>query len=263
MPNIIQAQMAKARPRFGDGENASILDAINFALSGQNTVDIPEMSRVIGYWLAYIEIDMPASIAQSRRWQALMPFAADSGRELETERLAMIFDWIWDAVMPIFQPVADRVGFGPQWHEAITLRSEPVSKDFTKLSGEDRHDAWTALQFAVAAEKLFKLPNWAVDPEEGPFVRDAAAVHCAEMAIDVAALAVYRLVGAVVNSAADVAFANWYSVGVSEKDADVAASQAGDNARKGAWAQINPCGLLEGLISCQSRQDPPKAAQLS
>jgi len=52
MPNIIQAPMAKARPRFGDGENASILAAIDFALSGQNTVDIPEtMNRVIGYWL--------------------------------------------------------------------------------------------------------------------------------------------------------------------------------------------------------------------
>jgi hypothetical protein len=220
-------------------------------------------SLVIGHWIGYFEIDLPSSIAQSKRWQDLMPFAAGTGRELETERLAMIFDWVWDVVMPIFQPVANRVGFGPQWQEAITLRSEPMSKDFTKLSGEDRHDAWTALQFAVAAEKLFKVPNWAVGPEERPSVRDATAVHCAEMAIDVAALAVYRLVGAVVNSAADVAFANWYSVGVSDKDADVAASQAGDIAREGAWAQINPCGLIEGLISCHARQDSHKAAQFS
>jgi hypothetical protein len=259
----ITAQLAKARTTV-DAENASSIAAINLALNGQNTVDIPEsMSLVIGHWIGYFEIDLPSSIAQSKRWQDLMPFAAGTGRELETERLAMIFDWIWDTVMPIFQPVADSVGFGPQWQAAITLRSESVSKDFTKLSGEDRHDAWTALQFAVAAEKLSKVPDWAVDPEGGPSARDAAAEHCAEMAIDEVAQAVYRLVGAVSNSAADVARENSYSAGSGEEEADESAFQAGSLAVDEAYEQLDPCGLLEKLISCHARQDSPKAAQFS
>lgn len=126
---------------LGSKESACSIAAINLALTGELTDDIPDcMSQVIGKWIIQVQDSMPDDFRNSRQWKALLPLAAGTGRERERERerLNIIMDWMWGTVLPTLQPIADRNGFGDAWLAMTTHRTRAAAKE-----------AWTA---AVATE---------------------------------------------------------------------------------------------------------------
>jgi hypothetical protein len=117
---VERMQLAKG---LGDTENACSIAAINLALSGELTDEIPFcMSKVIGHWIIAIQDQMPDDMRNSSDWKRLLPLAAGTGRDHEPERLAMIVDWMW-ASLELAQPIADAGGFGLKWQAMCRERS--------------------------------------------------------------------------------------------------------------------------------------------
>ena len=113
---------------LGDEHAACSIAAINLALSGKLTDDIPPcMSEVIGKWIIKVQDSMPDTMRNSERWKQLLPRAAGTGRAKEKERLAIILDWMWITVLPTIQPLADDRGFGTEWKRLTTERTEAAA----------------------------------------------------------------------------------------------------------------------------------------
>jgi hypothetical protein len=109
---------------LGDEHSACSVAAINLALSGEMTDQIPDcMSEVIGRWIIVVQDAMPDDVRNSDRWKSLLPLAAGTGRDREQARLDIILDWMWGTVLPSFQPLANEQGFGDQWRKMTTERT--------------------------------------------------------------------------------------------------------------------------------------------
>ena len=109
---------------LGDWESACSIAAINIAISGRLSDDIPAcMSMVIGKWIVVIQDAMPDAIRNSPDWKALLPLAAGTGRKLEEQRTAIALAWMWDVVLPQLQPTADVEGFGPEWRRMCVKKT--------------------------------------------------------------------------------------------------------------------------------------------
>jgi hypothetical protein len=66
---------------LGTEESACSIAAINLALTGELTDDIPDcMSEVIGRWIIPTQDAMPAELRNSPRWKSLLPLAAGTGQ---------------------------------------------------------------------------------------------------------------------------------------------------------------------------------------
>jgi hypothetical protein len=109
---------------MGTEEAACSIAAINLALSGKLTDDVPDcMSLVIGRWIIGAQDAMPDGMRNSDEWKSLLPLAAGTGRAHERERLAMVMDWMWGTVLPSLQRLADERGFGAQWKRMTDERT--------------------------------------------------------------------------------------------------------------------------------------------
>jgi hypothetical protein len=109
---------------LGDEHAACSIAAINLALTGRLTDDIPAcMSEVIGRWIITVQDAMPDAMRNSHEWKSLLPLAAGTGREHEYKRVALILDWMWGTVLPMLQPQADAGGYGPQWRAMCEERT--------------------------------------------------------------------------------------------------------------------------------------------
>jgi hypothetical protein len=134
---------------LGNKENACSVAAINLALSGKLTDEIPAcMSEVIGRWVIGVQDAMPDEMRNSAEWKSLLPLAAGTGRAEEKERLAIILDWMWGTVLPTLQPLADERGFGDVWRSMTTERTAEAAKA-AKAAANAAADA--AAQAAKAA----------------------------------------------------------------------------------------------------------------
>ena len=101
---------------LGDEESACTLAAINLAMSGKLTDEIPAcMSEVLGKAAIALQDAMPDEMRNSARYKALIPDMPGTGRAQEQERLAILMDWMWSVVLPQIQPIADEHGFGAEW----------------------------------------------------------------------------------------------------------------------------------------------------
>jgi hypothetical protein len=204
---------------LGDEHSARSIAAINLALSGRLTDSIPDcMSRVIGQWIIVVQDAMPDAVRNSERWKSLLPMAAGTGRVNEQERLDIILDWMWVTVLPSLQPLADQQGFGKQWQQMTTERTAK-SADAT---------AWATLGWATWARAAEAAARAAARAAAEVAATAAAAEAAAEVAATAAAAAT-----AVARAAAEAA-------------AEVAWATAAVEAE--AWANFDPCGLLERLI---------------
>ena len=188
---------------LGSEESACSIAAINLALSGQLTDDIPAcMSLVIGRWIIGVQDGMPADMRNSAEWKRLLPLAAGTGRDHEEERLQLILAWMWETTLPIVQPIADRDGFGAEWRTMLRDRTPAAAKA------------------AAAAATTYAAVN----------VTDAAA-----------AAATY--------SAYAAAYAATYADAADAARAALSAAAAARAATASVWQQLDPCGLLQRLIT--------------
>ncbi len=100
----------------GHEESACTLAAINLAMSGRLTDDIPAcMSEVLGKAAIGLQDAMPDEMRNSPRYKSLIPDMPGTGRAQEQERIAILMDWMWGAVLPQLQTIADKRGFGGEW----------------------------------------------------------------------------------------------------------------------------------------------------
>ena len=98
---------------LGSRKSACSIAAINLAISGTLTADIPDcMSDVLGDSTISLQDAMPYAMRNSTRYKTLLPEMAGTRREHEQERLAIIMDWMWSVVLPQLQQIADSKGFG-------------------------------------------------------------------------------------------------------------------------------------------------------
>ena len=140
---------------LGDEHNACSIAAINLAISGKLTDEIPDcMSEVIGRWIIKTQDSMPDEMRNSDRWKSLLPLAAGTGRAKEQERLQIILDWMWGTVLPTLQPLADKEDFGDVWKRMTTERTEAAAAATARA-------AWVARAAAeVAAAARAGQDSW-------------------------------------------------------------------------------------------------------
>jgi hypothetical protein len=195
---------------LGDEQSACSIAAINLALSGRLTAEIPDcMSEVIGRWIIVAQDAMPDAVRNSRRWKSLLPLAAGTGREQEQERLEIILDWMWGTVLPSVQPLADQQGCGAQWQKMTAERTAEAANAAAEVA-----------RVAAVAGAATAAANAAAAAEARVTARATAWVAAA------AARAVEAATGAA-----------------------TAAAEVAEVARAEAWADFDPCKLLERLIT--------------
>ena len=123
------ANMPTIPSGVGSKESACSIAAINLALSGKLTDEIPDcMSLVIGKWIIKIQDSAPAELRNSKYWRHLLPLAAGPGRDREAERSNVAIEWMWSVVLPQVQPLADGHGFGEKWHYMCSLRTADAAR---------------------------------------------------------------------------------------------------------------------------------------
>ena len=202
---------------LGNEENACSIAAINLALTGRLTDEIPDcMSEVIGRWIIVIQDAMPGEMRNSQKWKSLLPLAAGTGREKEQERLKIILEWMWETVLPSVQPLADQQGFGLQWQKMTTERTTE-SADAAADAAAEAATAWAGLAAAWSATEATEAARAA-----------RATTEAARAATEAARAAAWS--AAMVARAMVWAGAIWDDV----------------------WANFDPCGLLERLVRIDS-----------
>ena len=194
---------------LGTEESACSIAAINLAMTGELTDDIPPcMSEVLGKVIIALQDAMPDDMRNSRRYKEWLPHAAGTGREREEERLAVLMDWLWDTVLPKLQPMADKLGFGLEW--AAMCRKRTVAA-------------------AVAARAAAYAAPYAARAAARAAARDAAATYAARAAARDAAAAY---------AAAAAAYA---------ADAAAYAARAAATDSPTFWQDVDTIGVLERM----------------
>ena len=109
---------------IGTKESACSIAAINLAISGKLTDDIPPcMSLALGRATITLQDAIPHDMRNSERFKSLLPHMAGTGRDREQERADVLIDWMWSTVLPAIQHVADAGGFGNKWRRMCTERT--------------------------------------------------------------------------------------------------------------------------------------------
>jgi hypothetical protein len=220
---------------LGDEHSACSIAAINLALSGRLTDEIPDcMSEVIGRWIIVVQDAMPGELRNSARWKSLLPLAAGTGRGQEQARLDIILDWMWGTVLPSLQTLADQQGFGRQWQKMTTERTAK--------------SAWAAAGAAGAAARA-AVEVWAVGAEAGAtwVAARAAGLAAAVAAVEAAAARAAARAARAAEAAGEAAAARAAAAAVEAAEATGAARATGAEWAT-AWSNFDPCGLLERLI---------------
>ena len=185
--NIDQEKIAALLARMhlpaglGDHENACSIAAINLALTGELTDDIPEcMSKVIGRWIIVTQDAMPDVLRNSAEWKRLLPLAAGTGRTHEPERLALILSHMWTVALPLVQPVADAQGFGAAWNTMLTKKTAAEAEAASEAASEAMSEAAWAEAAAIEAA-------WAEVAARAEAARATSAAWAARAAVRAAA----------------------------------------------------------------------------
>jgi hypothetical protein len=132
---------------LGDKENACSIAAINLALTGELTDDIPAcMSEVIGRWIIITQDLVPDDMRNSVEWKRLLPLAAGTGRDHEKERLNVLLNHMWTVALPLLQPTANARGFGTEWRTMLKEKTGSAAEKAAEAA------AWAAEALAWAAE---------------------------------------------------------------------------------------------------------------
>lgn len=144
---------------MGNKESACSIAAINLAMTGKLTDDIPDcMSVVLGRATIRLQDFMPDEMRNSARYKAWLPTAGGTGLDREEERLAVLLDWMWITVLPQLQPIADENGFGKEWRTMCSERTEKAAdaaraaaRAAVYAADAANAAAWAAFESAEAA----------------------------------------------------------------------------------------------------------------
>lgn len=194
-------------------ESCSIA-SINLALTGTLTDAIPDcMSLVIGKAIIRLQDSMPNMMRNSLRWKQLLPSAAGTGREKEHVRLAILLDWMWTVVLPLLQDTANTGGFGSQWMSMLSDKTEAAAEAVS--SALIKGSARTYALSYVARRAAEAVDAFVINRSRPTDARVAEASDA---------------IARVATEATDT-YGNTHSEAI-------------------YWNLIDPCKLLEKLISC-------------
>ena len=187
------ATMPKLAVGVGSKEQACSIAALNLALTGTLTDKIPDcMSRVVGRWIIGVQDRMPATIRDSESWRELLVMAAGTGREHETERVALVMAWMWDA-LAVVQPLANEKGFGAAW--ATMLRERTTESAYAGAYAAEAASAYAAEAagaFRCAFSAAAASDAYAVEAADSvAYAAEAAGAYAAEAAAAYAAACVW------------------------------------------------------------------------
>ncbi len=140
---------------IGTAESACSVAAINIALSGRLTDDIPGcMCPVIGRWMIVAQDAMPDDMRNSPEWRALIPLAAGTRNPgLEQRRAEIALDWLWSVVLPYHQRAADAGGYGDAWRRMCKERTEAAAAAAAAAAAEAARAARAAAMWAARAAR--------------------------------------------------------------------------------------------------------------
>lgn len=144
---------------LGTKEEPCSIAAINLALSGQLTDEIPGcMSVVIGGWIIGVQDAMPDKMRNGKAWRRLLPLAAGTGRQHEAKRLDIILDWVWETVFPTLHPQADFSAQHRQSKAAAEIWSAEVAETAARWGAEAAEAAatWAAKNAGTWAANVGK-----------------------------------------------------------------------------------------------------------
>ena len=196
--------------------------AINIAISGELTEDVPDcMSLIIGNWIIPIQDGITSEMRNSERWKKALVRVAGTGRNHERERLDMLFDWLWETVLPSIQPLADKHGFGEQWQCMCTTHLIKASCAASDASVGD--DAAAAASHTAMAIECVASPEY-------PTAN--AATHVSMAATYVAS----------------ATYCAKYLTNESKRKVNLTTHMAKAGKVDDAWELCDPIGLLERLI---------------
>lgn len=149
---------------LGNKESACTLAAINLAMSGRLTDEIPAcMSEVLGKAAISLQDAMPDEMRNSQRYKRLIPDMPGTGRAQEQERLAILMEWMWGVVLPQVQPIADKRGLGVEWRQMCHDRMADAARAARADAAAAAYAAATV--YAAAARAAATADIWAtVDP---------------------------------------------------------------------------------------------------
>ncbi len=166
---------------LGDRGSACTLAAINLAMSGELTDDIPAcMSEVLGKAAIALQDAMPTEMRNSARYKSLIPEMPGTGRAQEQERFAILMEWVWSVVLPQVQSIADEHGFGAEWKSMCCEKTATAA----------RAAAYAAARASdAAADAAVDVADAAVDVADAAARAAAYAADAADAAAAAAAAA--------------------------------------------------------------------------
>ena len=120
---------------LGDKESACTLAAINIAMTGKRTHDIPEcMSESLGRFVIVLQGSMSNEMRNSARYKRLVVDMPGTGRGQERERADIALEWMWSVVLPELQALADKGRFGAAWRNMLDKRTPDAAADAAKAA---------------------------------------------------------------------------------------------------------------------------------
>ena len=117
---------------LGTEESACSVAAINLALTGKVNDEVPAcMSEVIGNLITHIQDAMPRALRNSLEWKTLLPVAAGTGRDEDTEgrRFEVALEWMWDTVLPSLMPIVEKHGLDADWNQMLLNQDKTSTED--------------------------------------------------------------------------------------------------------------------------------------
>ena len=252
-----------------EGEECTVA-AANMAISGRLTDQAhPCMSPVIVRWIIRIQDALPDDMRNSDEWKSAAVGLIGTGREHEQERRQIIVDWLWEIVMPYFQPYADRIGMHVEWQELIEKRDYETAVKVRELALMKRKQfcvvdvdvaAAAVVDVDVAAAAVVDVDVAAAAVVDVVDVAAAAVVDVAAAVVDVVAAADVVDVAAAVAAAAVAAVA---AAAVADAVVDVVVAAAVDvaavvdvaDARRKFFTSIDIYGVLRRLIEVNNPKD--------
>jgi len=228
---------------IGSKEGACSIAAINLAISGKFTDDIPDcMSVVLGIATITLQDAMPDDMRNSARYKAWLPTAVGTGRNQERERLGVLMDWMWGTALPQLQPIADEKGFGGEWRVMCKERTEKAARAAARAATEAATEAARAATEATDAAHAATRAAARAATEAARFAADAAneATEAARAASRFVARAASRFVARAAYAAAYATYAIRAAAEVARVSSDA-----------DFWKSADPIGILERMTKLE------------
>ena len=191
---------------LGSEESACSIAAINLAINGELKDNIPPcMSSVLGRATIRLQDAMPDEMRNSFRYKRLLPDMVGTGRDNESERLAVLIDWMWSTVLPQLQPLADKKGFGAEWRDMCRLKTRETAANAANAAAD------------AAARAANADANANANAADAAANANAAAAYAAAANANAAAYAAADAAYAAADAAADTFWKTVDPIGVLER----------------------------------------------